>query len=420
MPTPPRSPASAATAPSAGRVRRGSVHAGVVGAATLLANVLAYGAALVLNRVLTPDELGAVAALLAVSVLAGVPALALQLVGARHVATDRTGVQRTALRTGAVLGGAASAVVLASSPVLAPLFDLDGPLPVVLVAAAVFPTFLVHAVQGCLHGEERFVALGVVYVVTAGLRFAAAAGAALLGLGVAGVVALTAVGAWLAAGAATTVLLPAWRRAPAPSSIRPWLRAVVHGSTATAALLAVTTMDTPLARTFLRPEESGDYAVLAVFSKAAFWGPAFLATLFYPRMARGSARFGPVAAVGSTVVVALTGVAAAAALSGPLIALVGGAAYADLEADVALFTAVGATWSIVQVLVYWRLARGDHRLGYVVWLVAAGCAVVVVAARHDSVREIATTMLWGGLGAAGFGVALLVTARGRVRRARAG
>ncbi|MGL5911366.1 MAG: hypothetical protein ACRCZP_15315, partial [Phycicoccus sp.] len=266
----------------------------------------------------------------------------------------------------------------------------------------------------------RFVALGVVYVVTAGLRFAAAVGAAQFGLGVVGVVALTAVGAWLAAGTAVTILLPAWRRAPAPSSTRSWLRAVVHGSTATAALLAVTTMDTPLARTFLPPEESGAYAVLAVFSKAAFWGPAFLATLFYPRMARGSVRFGPVAAVGSTAVLALAGVIVAATFSGPLISLVGGTAYAGLGAEVALFTAVGATWSVVQVLVYWRLARGDHRLGYVVWLVAAGCGVVVAAARHDSIREIATTMLWGGVVAAGFGVALLVTARGRVRRARTG
>ncbi|MGL5863551.1 MAG: hypothetical protein ACRCY9_20095, partial [Phycicoccus sp.] len=73
MPTPSRSPASAVTDIAANGVRRGGVHAGVVGMATLLANVLAYGAALVLNRVLTSDELGAVAALLAVSVLAGVP-----------------------------------------------------------------------------------------------------------------------------------------------------------------------------------------------------------------------------------------------------------------------------------------------------------------------------------------------------------
>ncbi|MGL5908768.1 MAG: hypothetical protein ACRCZP_02125, partial [Phycicoccus sp.] len=209
MPTPSRSPASAVTDIAANGVRRGSVHAGVVGMATLLANVLAYGAALVLNRVLTSDELGAVAALLAVSVLAGVPALALQLVGARYVATNRTGVQRTALAAGAVLGGAASVVVLASTPVLTALFDLDGPLPVVLVATTVLPTFLVHAVQGCLHGAERFVPLGVVYVVAAGLRFAAAVGAAQLGLGVVGVVALTAVGAWLAAGVAVTLLLPA-------------------------------------------------------------------------------------------------------------------------------------------------------------------------------------------------------------------
>jgi O-antigen/teichoic acid export membrane protein len=399
-------------------LRRVGVPAGTVAAASLLANVLVYGSALVLNRALTPDDLGAVAALLAVIVLAGIPALALQLVAARHVATGRSGAGRAALSTGAALGAAASGIVLVAMVPLQTLFALDGPLPVALAAATVFPTFLVYAVQGCLHGEERFVALGALYLATAGLRLAAAAVAGVAGLGVPGVVGLTAVGTWLAALVAVTMLGPHRHGTDSTSRWTRWLVAVLRGSTSTAALLAVTTMDTPLARAFLTPGESGQYAVLTVFSKAAFWGPAFLATLFYPRMARGSTRFGPVAGVTSTIAVAVVTVLAATFLADPLIRIVGGAGYASLGADVGLFAAVGATWSVVQMLVYWRLARGDHRLGYAVWFVASACALVIGTGAHDSIREIAATMLLGGLSAAVYGLMLLVTARRRRHRLR--
>ena len=67
---------------------------------------------------------------------------------------------------------------------------------------------------------------------------------------------------------------------------------------------------------------------------------------------------------------------------------------------VPLLTASGAAWSVAQVLVYWRLSRGDHRLGYAVWAVAALIAATVLLWRHDSIAEIASTVLAGGMAVA--------------------
>ncbi len=186
-----------------------------------------------------------------------------------------------------------------------------------------------------------------------------------------------------------------------------WVRAVVQGATATSALLVVSYMDVPLARAFLSPTESGEYAVLALFSKAALWGPAFLATVFYPRMARATTRRSVLLAVGSTAAIAALGIAFAAVFAEQLVVIVGGADYTHLAPLVPLFTAVGATWSVAQVLVYWRLSRGDHRLGYAVWTVAVLVAGTIVLWRHGSIAEIASTVLTGGLAVCAYGLLLL-------------
>ena len=410
------------------RLRRAGFSAGVIGAATLLANVLAYALFLVLNRTLTPDDLAATAALLNLTVISGVLALALQLVAARQVArtpaaaSSPDDTEGSALATGVLLGLAVTAVVLVASPLVAAAFDLGDVLPAVLVALVVLPTYLTYAAQGCLHGRERFGALGLVFVAVAAGRFVAGAGAALAGLGVTGVLGFTVVAAWLAAGLALA-LVPGGVRALRHHLRTTWVRAVLHGATATSALLVVTNLDTPLARTFLTPEESGQYAVVALFSKAAYWGPAFLATLFYPRMARATSRRSALWAVGSTGAIAVVGVLFAALLAEPLVRLVGGPDYVDLAPLVPLLTASGAVWSVAQVLVYWRLSRGDHRLGYAVWTVAAAVAAVVVLWRHDSIAEIASTVLAGGLVVVGYGLVLLsrtpgVSARRRARSDR--
>ncbi len=311
------------------------------------------------------------------------------------------------MATGTVLGLAVTGIMLLASPLVAAAFDLGGLLPAVLVAVGVLPTYLTFAAQGCLLGRERFGALGIVYVLVAGGRFLAGAGAAWAGLGVSGVIGATVVAAWVTA-AISLAMVPAAVRGAGARLRSTWVRTVLHSATATSALLVVTNMDIPLARTVLPPVESGEYAVVSLFAKAAYWGPAFLATLFYPRMARATTRRSALLAVGSTTVIALVGVGLSALLAEPLIRIVGGPTYVDLAPLVPLLTASGAAWSVAQVLVYWRLSRGDHRLGYAVWAVAALIAATVLLWRHDSIAEIASTVLAGGLAVSVYGLVLLL------------
>ena len=73
-----------------------------------------------------------------------------------------------------------------------------------------------------------------------------------------------------------------------------------------------------------------------------------------------------------------------------------------------LFAALGSAWSVVQVLVYWRLARADHRLAYTTWLVALAAVALIAVSLHNSVGQIAGSLLAAGLLVTTYGTALLI------------
>ncbi|KGN29315.1 hypothetical protein N798_14495 [Knoellia flava TL1] len=372
--------------------RRRGVGAGVVGAGTLVANVFGYALFLVLNRELGADELGAVASLLNLVVIAGVAALSTQLVSAWRVALHRPDAHATALRTGAVVGLVVTGAVLVLTPVVTPLLHLDGPLPVLLVAASMVPTCVTSAVQGTLQGGERFVALGTLYAVVSILRTAGGAVAAWLGWGVTGVMALTALAAWVVAAGAVVLVRGHLRRSLDPA-VPTQVRRVLAGMAGTSALLVASTIDTPVARHVLPGEDSGAYAVLSLFAKAAFWGPAFLVTVLYAGMSRARGARPLLLALAGTGAIVAVGVTFSAVLSGPLVRIVGGVGYEHLAGLVPVFTALGGAWALSQVLVFWGAARGRHLVGYLVWSAVGLATVAVVGWRNATVGEVATTFL---------------------------
>lgn len=395
--------------------RRRGVGAGVVGAGTLVANVFGYALFLVLNRELGADELGAVASLLNLVVIAGVAALSTQLVSAWRVALHRPDAHATALRTGAVVGLVVTAAVVVLTPVATPLLHLDGPLPVLLVAASMLPTCLTAAVQGTLQGGERFVTLGTLYAVVSMLRTAGGAVAAWLGWGVTGVMALTALAAWLVAAGAVLLVRGHLGRSLDPA-VPTQVRRVLAGVAGTSALLVASTIDTPVARHVLSGDDSGAYAVLSLFAKAAFWGPAFLVTVLYPGMSRARGARPLLLALAGTGAIVAVGVAFSAVLSGPLVRVVGGDGYERLAGLVPVFTALGGAWALSQVLVFWGAARGRHVVGYLVWSAVGLATVVVVGWRHDGVGEVATTFLAASVVVAVAGTLVSLPRRGSDRR----
>lgn len=406
---------------------------GILAIATTSANLAGYVFFLILSRALTPDDLGIVGTLVNLTLIATVPALALQLVGARLVARrgTRTAAEHVILTTASAIGVVSALLIAALTPAIMHLTHLDTSVPVLLLAAAVPGIAVTFSVQGILQGEERFVRLSLLLLVAAFARLSSAVLAAILGWGPTGIMAVLTVGWYLSVGVALLarrhgreVDPPTADPGPEPVvqlSILTLTRSCLATAWSTSGLLALSSLDLLLARYFLDRDASGAYTVAALFSKAAFWGPSFLATLFYPRLARaGQRRRALGQSLGITAGVGVIGILIAAIASPVLVRLVAGDGYAEVGPLLWAFTAFGVTLAMVQVLVYAALAVNDHRLGAAVW---AACAVAVLTISvwfHDSMGQIIGALLVVGVALVVLGLGLEARRVSVPRRATSG
>lgn len=372
---------------------------GALLAGTLLSNVLSYAFFVVLSRHLSGADLGAVGALVNLSVIASVAGLGLQLVAARLVAhaaeaSTSDGLDRQILWNATGLGVAVAGVVALASPALAALLNV--PIAAILVlAASLAPMTVTFACQGLLQGRERFVRLAVVLALAGVAKVGAAVTAVVLGLSVTGIAGGLAAG-WCLVAAVALRATRAWpRRDAAVRSGHLW-RLVAAAIVPTSGLLFLSSIDVLLARQHLTPAESGAYTIGALFEKAAFWGMTFLATLFYPAMAVAHRRRDALTqALGITGGVGLVGVLVAAVFGPQLATLVGGGSYAGLGPDLWRFTTYGVCLALVQVLAYAGLATASAPMGRAIWLVniVAVALVTALPSTRSSVSALVTTLV---------------------------
>ncbi|AKT50753.1 hypothetical protein [Arsenicicoccus sp. oral taxon 190] len=427
------------------RTPRALAPGGLLFAGTFAGALLGYAFFVVLGRVLSADDLGAVGSLINLSTILSVPGLGLQLVTARGVAAgrgrevsqgrevkkgrevgqDRTGGPGRAadpglLAAAVLVGGVPGLLLVAAAPLLAPLLHLPGPGALVVLAVSAVPMTVAFAGLGVLQGAELFASLGLAALVTGVAKVAAAVLAAALGQGVLGVMGWYTAGWFAVAALVVLLVLRGAGRGHVEAGGGVWAagwaraRAGLAGALPTAGLLVLANLDLILARHFLGRAESGVYTMGSLFAKVAFWGPQFVATMYFPRMARPEERAAALrSALALTAGVGAVGVLVAALAGRLLVAVVAGSGYvAELGPLAWVFTAVGVVLALVQVLVYADLAVAGHRVGAVVWVGAAAVALAV-GVWHTGVAVVVSVVL-------GTLLLLVVAAAGLTRRGVSG
>jgi O-antigen/teichoic acid export membrane protein len=375
-----------------------------VAAGTTVANLLSYGLSLAGARLLAPEQYGVFVALLAVTLVASVPALALQaVVAVRVVRAGGTGGRATAEAVGLGLaaGGTMLVVGVLAAPVLDRFLSLGGPAAAVWVAAGVAATTVLAALQGIAQGRRDFHRLAAILIVYAAARVAGGiAGLLVLG-GVTG--ALAGVAAGVLASSAVAWLLVG-RPRPARGGWR--VAELLVAGQALAGLYLLTNLDPVLARHYLPAAEAGLYGAGAVLAKAAFFLPQAVVLVLLPQLA-ASPRPGRTLWTGLAVLAGLgllmTGVTRLA--GGLAVTAVGGPAYRELAGPAWMFVAVGSALGIVQLLLYAQLAADRGRATIAVWVVVAAEAVLVATVAHHSLTEVVGAALAVALTAAVLGLA---------------
>lgn len=373
-------------------------RAGVLlGVASVLSNALGYGLTVLLTRSFGPAEYGALGALLGVGLIGGIPAGALTYVLARRTAAaglrpganERAGL-RLSITVGAVVGG----LVIVLAPVADAFFHLGSPWPALWLGVMLLPYSVQGALLGGLLGHERYTAFAAGQLLTALARFAAGVVTALLALSVAGAMAALAVGTFAAAAGLWWMCGPASWSVPGRS--RDLLADLARACSAIAGVIVLSNVDLLLARHFLSREESGAYALAALFGKACLWGAQFVPALVFPRLARdGSGRGLLLRSAAAAAGVGAAGILVAAVAAGPVVRVIAGddPGYAEAVNLAVPFAILGTLWALVQLALLAAVAAGDPRPGRLLWVVVAVEALVIAVGPHDSPAAILAVSL---------------------------
>jgi len=373
-------------------------RAGVLlGVASVLSNALGYGLTVLLTRSFGPAEYGALGALLGVGLIGGIPAGALTYVLARRTAAaelpaganERAGL-RLSITVGAVVGG----LVIVLAPVADAFFHLGSPWPAFWLGVMLLPYSVQGALLGGLLGHERYTAFAAGQLLTALARFAAGVVTALLALSVAGAMAALAVGTFAAAAGLWWMCGPASWSVPGRS--RDLLADLARACSAIAGVIVLSNVDLLLARHFLSREESGAYALAALFGKACLWGAQFVPALVFPRLARdGSGRGLLLRSAAAAAGVGAAGILVASVAAGPVVRVIAGddPGYAEAVNLAVPFAILGTLWALVQLALLAAVAAGDPRPGRLLWVVVAVEALIIALGAHDSPAAILAVSL---------------------------
>lgn len=403
------------TAPSSVRSSR-SFDGSAVAVATSVMNIATYGFTIIAARVIGPSQYGAFAACLGLLIVVQVGALGLQATAARRIAVDRENVaaiEEAVLALSAKVAIGAGLVMLALTPAINALLNLDSLVTAAVVAVSVVPLTWAGGQAGILQGERRWGALAVFYLAsglprllvgTAIILWQPSATGALVGVGL---------------GLCFPVLVGWWvlrhRRTPAEAapehSARSMLVESAHNAQVLLAYFALTSVDIIIARQVLTEHDAGLYAAGLIMAKVMLFLPQFVVVIAFPDMATPEGRHR--ALVRSLVAVAALGVLAIGAaklLSGVAMVFVGGADFGEVEDLLWQFALLGTLLAMLQLQVYAVLARQARRSVLLVW--AALAVIVVLGVRAESVAGLVRVVV--GVD----GVLLLVLTVASLRLAR--
>ena len=390
--TRPTRPAQPEQAAQQSGVRSGAMLA-VANAASIVA---AYVFLLAAGRMLGSEDYGSLAALLGLLAIVLLPAGALQIGVSREVARRiATGDSAAA---GRLARGTLRAAVIATVPLLVIALALAKPLAhllhidsVAIVALAILSlsTALVFPLAlGVLQGLQRFRALATMFVFPWLVRLVTLGIAAAAGYRLGGAVFATLVGA-VAATVLALLLIREPLRDAAPLSrpeLMTFLRYLWPVAVGVIGIALLTNIDILIVKARFSADDAGAYAAASAFASVAFFFPATILTVLFPRTAARQARGEETEDILGRSLIATAGfcgllalVYAAAGVG--LVTMTFGRDFSEGGEVLAPFALAIGLYSLANVLVGYHLSRGETRYA---WIIAA---TVVRAGRRARRRS---------------------------------
>jgi len=380
----------------------GARSGALIAAASFVAIGLSYVFLLAAGRLLGSDDYGALAALLGLLTVVLLPTSALQLAVSREMSRrraigDEEGADafgRATLRLSLIATAPVVAVAFALVLPLRELLNIESTTAVTLAMAGLVASLALPVAMGVLQGYERFHAVAALFVLPFALRLGLFAVAAWAGFRLSG-----AVFAAVAGGIATALVAVALLREPlrrgaraARPALRPFFRYLWPVVVGLIGIAVLTNVDLLVVKARFAADEAGEYAVASAFARVAFFLPATILAVLFPRTAARHARGEETADIlgRSLIVTAVFGGALAVfyAMTGRgLVHTSFGAEFAEGGELLVPFTLSMVLFALANVLAGFHLSRGETRYA---WIVAGAvpAQIAVLAIVPDSVRGV--------------------------------
>jgi O-antigen/teichoic acid export membrane protein len=395
------------------RARMGGLRAGVVVFFGVgVSNLSNYVFHLLSARQLGPVSYGDVATLAAVSGIVTLPLGGAQVFAARHVAAMESrglplndGAYVSGFAGAMLLAGAAStAALLAVSPLIRSALSIHSMWAVVFTILSLAPSFLAPVLLGAIQGSHRFLLVAAAIGAPSALRVVVAAGALAAGLGVAGVMAATCLAALFALAipfvALRRSLEPrgAWR----PALSRSEALALLPVVAGTLAITCLSTDDLVAAKVSFSAHEAGLYGGASLIGRVILYLPVAVVTVLLPVVAARSAAGHATRGVFAQSLIATGALCCAFSAAYVLIPKVivrvaYGSKYEGAAPLLWMFAVAMTLYSLLNVLLYYRLGQGQTRI---CWLLLGGAVLQAIcfAGFHSSPRELlVVSMLTGAV-----------------------
>jgi len=370
--------------------------------ASLLANGLNYLFNLSMNRLLAPEQYGALSSLLGLFMILAIPATSARLVAARYISQFRTeehwgdanaffeGVLKYMGGYGLILFTGLSLLANAGADFL----NLPSPWSIIVLGAALLPSVLVPVAQAGLQGLQRFGALSVNMVLSTGSRLLLGLSFVWLGWGVNGALAASTFSGIMAFVCAAWMLRALWAGHQQKQTL-PGLGIWQYANAAFWGILAftvLTNVDVVLVKHFFQPDEAGFYSTAATLGRIILYFPVAISTVMFPQAVENHTRQKDSSYLGResllvTVFLCLPLVLLYFLLSTPLVCLLFGNRYlvsAPLIGPVGLAMSF---FAVIGLLLQYYLSIDNYRFVIVVMLGAISL-VIGICVFHSNLKQI--------------------------------
>jgi len=397
-------PRSASSARGPAELQSGARSSALLAAATALSIVGAYVFLLAAGRILGSKDYGSLAALLGLLAIVLIPAGALQMAVSREV--SRSVASGDPESAGRLARGTLRVALIATVPLLVVALALAKPLShilhidsvgIVILAVLSLSTALVFpAAMGVLQGQQRFPALATLYVFPWTVRLVVLGIAAAAGYRLGGATFATLAGALAATGLALVVIREPLRGAGTLSrpELASFLRYLWPVAVGLVGIALLTNVDILIVKARFSGDDAGAYAAASAFARVAFFLPATIVTVLFPRTAARQARGEETedilgrSLLATAAFCGLLALVYAAAGVG-LVSMTFGTDFSKGGDVLAPFALAIGLYSLANVLVGYHLSRGETRYA---WIVAA--AVVVQVAALGLIPSTLKSFVW--------------------------